>query len=70
MFTVKALPPQPRAPKQSDANDLTQLGRGIVAGNPKLCITCRQPIRRADAWVTSSNGQYKIIRHARCSNGR
>ena len=67
MFTIKALKPQPHLRRSKrNANSLTQVGRGIVPGNPRVCIHCEQPIRRGEAWVTSSNGEYKIIRHARC----
>ena len=67
MFTIKLLKPQPHLRRRKrNANSLTQVGRGIVPGNPSRCITCRKPIRRGEAWVTSSNGEYKVIRHGRC----
>jgi hypothetical protein len=67
VFTIEVLKPQPHLQRRKRrANSLTQLGRGIVPGNPTRCITCHKPIRRREAWVTLSNGQYKIIRHMRC----
>ena len=69
MFTIKALKPQPHLRRRTRrVNSLTQLGRGIVPGNPKRCLHCRKPIRRGEAWVkqTSPDRAYSVIRHARC----
>ncbi|MBI4672790.1 MAG: hypothetical protein HY741_14110 [Chloroflexi bacterium] len=52
---------------------LTTHGRGIVAGNPKLCLNCGKPIRAGEAWVKQTSapdpefGTYSFIVHARCS---
>ncbi len=66
MFTIKPLKPQAaRATKR----ELTQLGRGIVRGNPRRCFKCRKPIRRGEAWIkqTSPDRAYSVILHAQCN---
>ena len=51
---------------------VTTYGRGIVAGNPKLCLKCRKPIRSGEAWIKHTSaldpkfGRYSVIFHARC----
>ncbi len=57
--------------------DLTKLpyitfGRGVVRGNPKVCIACGKPIKPGEAWrkdvsaYDAKYGRYSTIRHANC----
>jgi hypothetical protein len=69
------MPPGVKAHKLEGVIGYTKFGRGIVKGNPKRCIQCKQPIRKGEAWhldVTvdgSGNDGLKVITHARCPNG-
>jgi hypothetical protein len=51
-------------------------GHGIVAGNPRLCLYCRQPIGENDTWTTYRSppdeqfGSYRIIVHDRCDRAK
>lgn len=53
-----------------------QFGVGIVKGNPRRCLICRQRIRRGEAWVKHTSptdpelGAYSIIIHDRCNGAR
>ncbi len=49
-----------------------QFGSGIVAGNPKCCFVCRQPIHEGERWIKYTSpldpefGTYSFIIHAHC----
>jgi hypothetical protein len=57
--------------KAKQAQGTTVRGSGIVKGNPRRCLFCRQPIRSSDKWTkqTSRDGAYSVIVHDRC-NGK
>jgi hypothetical protein len=50
----------------------TEYGTGVVKGNPRLCISCRKPIRKGQAWRKDTSaadpefGRYSVIAHADC----
>jgi hypothetical protein len=68
---IKQLTNDVRAPRALETH-----GRGIVKGNPKLCLKCQKPIRNGDAWTKRTAiadpefGTYSIIVHARCETKR
>ncbi len=66
MFNRKA-----KAAQNAVAQALTQRGKGVVKGNPKLCLHCLKPIRRGDHWTrhTSRDRAYSLIVHDSC-NGK
>ncbi len=58
------------------AHGYTQFGRGIGKGNPTICLQCKKPIRKNDAWllITSPRdpeyGAYSVIVHAHCNGAK
>lgn len=55
---------------------VTNYGRGIEKGNPKICLICLKPIRAGEAWEKHTSaadpefGRYSVIVHARCAAQR
>ena len=46
---------------------LIGFGSGVPKGDlPKRCLTCRRVIRRGERWVSTDNGEYRVIRHRAC----
>lgn len=62
--------------KQTGAQPKTQRGKGIVKGNPTLCLMCGKSIRQTDDWVKLTSpkdplyGSYSIVVHERCGQVR
>ena len=47
---------------------LRGFGSGVPTGGlPKRCLKCRRLIRRGERWVSTDNGQYRVIRHKSCT---
>ena len=56
---------------KSGEYSLTGFGSGVPTGGlPKRCLSCRRLIRRGERWVSTDNGEYRIVRHRACVHVR